>query len=47
MLSLLVPNMSPQLAQLVGIIPATVVNYFLNSYWTFKRKAEFIKTVNE
>ena len=26
---------SPYLAQVAGIIPATAVNYFLNSYWTF------------
>ncbi len=30
------PTMPPQIPQLVGIIPATLVNYFLNSYWTFK-----------
>jgi len=30
------PALPPQVAQLVGIIPATLVNYFLNSYWTFK-----------
>jgi dolichol-phosphate mannosyltransferase len=30
------PALPPQLAQLVGIIPATLMNYFLNSYWTFK-----------
>ncbi len=35
LLSLLFPDTSPQLAQLAGIIPATAVNYFLNSYWTF------------
>jgi len=26
----------PQVHQLIGIIPATLVNYFLNSYWTFR-----------
>ena len=35
-LSLLFPNTSPQIHQLIGIVPATLVNYFLNSYWTFK-----------
>jgi dolichol-phosphate mannosyltransferase len=30
------PKVAPQVDQLVGIIPATVVNYFLNSYWTFR-----------
>ena len=30
-------NLRPEeLAQFIGIIPATFVNYFLNSYWTFK-----------
>jgi len=26
----------PQLHQAAGIVPATLINYFLNSYWTFK-----------
>jgi dolichol-phosphate mannosyltransferase len=30
------PRLAPQIAQLVGIVPATLVNYFLNSYWTFR-----------
>jgi dolichol-phosphate mannosyltransferase len=30
------PALSPQLDQLIGIVPATLVNYFLNSYWTFR-----------
>jgi dolichol-phosphate mannosyltransferase len=30
------PDVAPQVHQLVGIVPATVVNYFLNSYWTFR-----------
>jgi dolichol-phosphate mannosyltransferase len=30
------PAVAPQVHQLVGIIPATLVNYFLNSYWTFR-----------
>jgi dolichol-phosphate mannosyltransferase len=36
LLSVLFPHLKPQIPQLIGIIPATVVNYFLNSYWTFK-----------
>lgn len=35
-LSLLFPNYPPQLQQLAGIVPATLINYFLNSYWTFR-----------
>ncbi len=30
------PQGIPQLHQAVGIIPATLINYFLNSYWTFR-----------
>jgi dolichol-phosphate mannosyltransferase len=30
------PRVAPQVNQLVGIVPATLVNYFLNSYWTFR-----------
>lgn len=30
------PTVAPQVHQLIGIIPATLVNYFLNSYWTFR-----------
>ena len=30
------PNGIPQLHQAAGILPATLINYFLNSYWTFK-----------
>jgi dolichol-phosphate mannosyltransferase len=30
------PRIAPQAAQLIGIVPATLVNYFLNSYWTFR-----------
>jgi dolichol-phosphate mannosyltransferase len=35
-LSLAFPDTTPQYHQLIGIIPATLVNYFLNSYWTFR-----------
>jgi dolichol-phosphate mannosyltransferase len=36
LLSVATPTLPPQLPQLAGIVPATLVNYFLNSYWTFK-----------
>jgi len=32
------PDGSPLLHQLAGIVPATLVNYFLNSYWTFRER---------
>ena len=35
-MTLFVPRASPLLDQLVGIVPAVLVNYFLNSYWTFR-----------
>jgi dolichol-phosphate mannosyltransferase len=35
-MSLAFPYTMPQVHQLIGIVPATLVNYFLNSYWTFK-----------
>ena len=35
-LSLTFPDTPPQVHQLIGIVPATLVNYLLNSYWTFK-----------
>ena len=35
-LSLFFPDVQPQVHQFIGIIPATLINYFLNSYWTFK-----------
>jgi dolichol-phosphate mannosyltransferase len=37
LLSLLFPLVPPQIHQFIGIIPATLVNYFLNSYWTFRQ----------
>ena len=36
LMSVLVPHASPQVDQFVGIVPAVLVNYFLNSYWTFR-----------
>lgn len=35
-LSLLFPTAPPQVHQLIGIIPVMLLNYFLNSYWTFR-----------
>jgi len=37
-LSIAFPSAPPQIHQLIGIVPATFVNYFLNSYWTFREK---------
>jgi dolichol-phosphate mannosyltransferase len=36
LMSVLVPRLSPEIDQLAGIVPAVLVNYFLNSYWTFR-----------
>ncbi len=36
MTSLMFPDIMPQIAQAIGIVPAMLVNYFFNSYWTFK-----------
>lgn len=30
------PGVAPQWHQLAGIVPAMLVNYFMNSYWTFR-----------
>jgi dolichol-phosphate mannosyltransferase len=35
-LSRMYPAVAPQVHQLLSIIPATFVNYFLNAYWTFR-----------
>jgi len=35
-LSHMFPTTAPQIHQLIGILPATLLNYFLNSYWTFR-----------
>jgi dolichol-phosphate mannosyltransferase len=34
------PNLNPTFAQAAGIIPATLVNYFLNTYFTWKGKGK-------
>jgi dolichol-phosphate mannosyltransferase len=39
-LSLLFPQASPQLLQFIGIVPATAINYLLNSYWTFRDRSD-------
>ncbi len=39
-LSIMFPGTRPQIHQLAGIIPATFVNYYLNSHWTFKDKTD-------
>lgn len=39
-LSVAFPQTAPQVHQLMGIIPATLINYFLNSYWTFRHQTE-------
>jgi dolichol-phosphate mannosyltransferase len=36
LLSMLDPGGIPQIHQAIGIVPATLINYFLNVYWTFK-----------
>lgn len=38
--TILLSNAPPQVQQLIGIVPATLVNYFMNSYWTFKHLDE-------
>ena len=35
-LSLLLPRAAPVWLQGLAIVPAVLVNYFLNSYWTFR-----------
>lgn len=39
LLSVAFPDVWPQLHQLIGIVPATIFNYLLNSYWTFREEA--------
>lgn len=38
-LGVLAPRLSPQLDQLIGIVPAMLLNYFGNAYWTFQPSA--------
>ena len=39
-LTLAFPQVRPELHQIAGIAPAMLVNYFLNSYWTFAEQTE-------
>ena len=39
LLNVYFPKGQPQLYQIIGIVPASLVNYFLNSYWTFRDKS--------
>jgi dolichol-phosphate mannosyltransferase len=39
-LMILLPRQLPQVHQLLGVLPAFLVNYFLNSYWTFSSVEE-------
>ncbi len=38
-LSFLFPHVPPVIHQAIAIPPATLVNYFLNAYWTFKDRS--------
>ncbi|HWJ06465.1 MAG TPA: glycosyltransferase family 2 protein [Steroidobacteraceae bacterium] len=49
-LSVLFPAVPPQWHQLAGIVPATLINYLLNSYWTFpdlerRRASELLRSI--
>ena len=39
LLSLLLPRVPPVWLQALAIAPAVLVNYFLNSYWTFRESS--------
>jgi dolichol-phosphate mannosyltransferase len=41
LLSVIDPTGIPQIHQAAGIVPAALINYFLNSYWTFKDDGAF------
>ena len=47
LLTVLVPRLPPEVDQLVGIAPAVLVNYFLNSYWTFRSHTEAVLSEND
>lgn len=34
--SAIFPHLAPQVPQLIGIVPAMIFNYWVNSYWTFR-----------
>lgn len=42
LLSLEFPDVVPQVHQLIGIVPATLVNYLLNTYWTFRHHEDSV-----
>ena len=47
LLSLKFPRVTPLIHQIISVIPATAINYFLNSYWTFGEvKAEATQDEN-
>ncbi|MCE5242534.1 MAG: GtrA family protein [Syntrophobacteraceae bacterium] len=41
-LTILFPGVSPQIHQLIGIAPGTLVNYLVNSTWTFASRRSII-----
>ncbi len=41
LLSMADPTGIPQIHQAIGIVPAALINYFLNAYWTFKDDRAF------
>jgi dolichol-phosphate mannosyltransferase len=43
LLNVMFPDTPASLNQALAIIPATAVNYFLNSYWTFKDKSQDLR----
>jgi dolichol-phosphate mannosyltransferase len=43
LLSLLFSDVLPQIHQAIGIIPASIVNYLLNVYWTFQEEDRFLE----
>lgn len=40
LLCLIIPDVMPQIHQAIGILPGTIVNYTLNSRWTFRRRSD-------
>jgi dolichol-phosphate mannosyltransferase len=45
-LSIMFPHTAPYIHQAIAILPATLVNYFLNAYWTFREKPAVSGTLN-
>lgn len=46
LLSVSFPQVAPQVHQIISVLPATAINYFLNSYWTFE-KSKLVATQDE